>query len=310
MHAMHARRVGRRARALLALSSAALLLGACNLLTGLDADYQLGSDATSSADSGGSEDGGSDAQGPDAQTDGSAGLDATDGAVSSFCESRRDGSAEMDFFCSDFEEAALEVTGAPSGWTALLNTVDGGTLRLLRDGGMDGSTALELESDTTSTASRQTRITKKLLKAPTKEANEYLAYELDFDFRVVSSVLQYDAFGLLVFGNQVASREHGIAGYGPGTPHVLSHQAPITAGTPRLDNDAKWHHASVRLSHAAPATPFDRTLQIDGNDFDDNPSGHTMDAGAPTELWFGVFNTSNNAGRAHVQFDNVVFRRR
>jgi hypothetical protein len=310
MRAMHARKVGKRARALLALSTATLLLAACNLLTGLDADYQLASDATSNTDGGGSEGGGPDALGPDAQADGSSGLDASDGAVSSFCESRRDGSADVDFFCSDFEGVSLEVTGAPSGWTGLLNTVDGGALRLLQDGGMDGSTALEIESDTTSTASRQTRVTKKLLKAPTKEASEYLAYELDFDFRVVSSALQYDAFGLLVFGNQVASREHGIAGYGPGTPHVLSHQAPITAGTPKLDNDAKWHHASVRLSHAAPATPFDRKLEIDGNDFDDTPTGHTMDAGAPTELWFGVFNTSNNAGRAHVQFDNVVFRRR
>lgn len=299
---MAARGPRRRARSVVLLSAAAVTLAACNLLTGLDADYELKRDT--SAGEGGRSDGGDGG----AQTDSPSGLDAADGRAS-FCESRRDGSAEIDFFCSDFEGAILEGNGVPTGWSGMFNNVDGGVVRLVLDGGMDGSTALELVSETTSTASRQTRVQKRLLKAPAKEPNQYLGYELDFDFRVVSSVLPYEALGMLVFPDPGDTKEHGIAGYGPQTPHIISHQTPLMPATPRLDNDANWHHARVTLTHAAPSTPFNRTIEIDGNSFEDTPTGHTIDAGAPTEVWFGIFNTANNAGRAHAQFDNVVVRR-
>jgi hypothetical protein len=310
---MTARRTRTRARATAAIVISTAFVAACNLLTGLDADYQLGSSTSERGEGGeGGVDGGGDAQAADAQADTRPNDDANEGdaAPSDFCAAQQGDSGVNDFFCADFEGIALEGEGFPAGWTGLQNNVDGGTLRLSADAGMDGSTALEVESNTTSTASRQTRAVKKLIRSIGKEADQYMAYELDFDFRVETSVLSYEALGLLVFGNQVPTREHGIAGYGPGQPHVLSRQAPIVGGTPRIDNDAKWHHARVRLTHAAPSMPFERTIVIDGNNLDDKPTGHTMDAGAPTELWFGVFNTSNSAGRAHAQFDNVVFRRR
>jgi hypothetical protein len=109
-----------------------------------------------------------------------------------------------------------------------------------------------------------------------------------------------------VFANQVAKREHGIAGYSSGAEHLLSHQAPI--GLTVL-NDRAWHHVRVTLTRVA-TNSFNRTIYLDSVPLDAASSGHSMDAGAPTEVWMGIFNTSATAGSTHAQFDNVVFQRR
>lgn len=299
-------RIRGRARSLAALSIAAIALAACNLLTGLDADYELKSDATGGE--GGTEGGDPDGQTADAQSDAPPGQDASDAAVS-FCLTHVDGSAADDYFCADFEND-VEGDDTPTGWMRAADTFDGGTIRVVADAGIGGSRALEVRSETAA-VSRQTRVYKELdaVMAP----DQYLAYEVDFDFKLLDSSLDYDAYGLLVFDPQVKSKEHGVAGYASTPSHQLSRQAIVGNASPTktVTNDAtKWQHASIRLTHADAGTQFTRVIMVNSVDVDEVAGGHLTEPSTTTQLWLGVFNTSANSGRSHILFDNVVFRRR
>ena len=299
-------RLGSRARrhgSVAALSVAATLLGACNLLTGLDADYQLKSGA--STEGGTEEGGGPDGSSPDSSKNDAPAPDASD-ASTRFCDHYEAG---IDLLCTDFEDG-MGANGAPAGWLPVNDTVDGGSITVIAD--PKRGRVLDVTSPNAS-ASRQTRVYQRLTTGKASEL--YLAYEVDFDFRLVESTLDYDAFGLLVFEAQVKSREHGVAGYRAGTDHELSRQAVVGNAPPSLKftNDMEWHHARIRLTHSDAGAPFYRKIQIDtpvgAQNLDDVPGPHVTASGSPTELWLGVFNTSANTGRAHIQFDNVVFRR-
>lgn len=300
-------RTSGRARTVAALSLSAAVLAACNILTGLDADYQLKSGASTS-EGGTDEGGGTDGQGPDGQTDAPIGQDGGDGGPVSFCASQRDGSIDDDFFCADFEDG-VEGNGVPKGWTRAADTFDGGTIKLVADAGKNGSYALDVVSDTAA-VSRQTRLYKAFL--PTKPTDQYAEYEVEFDFRLLESSFDYDAFGLLVFEPQVKAREHGLAGYSSSGQHKLARQAVVgnTSPTLTVTNDAAWHHASIRLTRSDGGTLFTRLINVEMVDVDEVATDHATEPSTTTELWLGVFNTSTNSARAHILFDNVVFRRR
>ena len=294
-----------RARRIAAFAALATSLAACSLLTGLDADYKL--KGTGGSEGGPEADGPAKPDGPatdGSQDDGSS----TDSSTPRFCDALDGGPNTEDYFCTDFEDAVFEANGIATGWTAVKNTLpDGGaTLKLLPEAGNLGlSRGLEVESYSASvTTGRQTRLDKTL---PTnKPADQYLAYEIDFDFRVLKSELDYTAISLLVF----MSKEHGLAAYESGPEQVLSREAPAAPLPMRITNDFAWHHLKLRLTHDTAGTPFAREIKIDNVVVDNAPTGHIIAAGATTELRLGIHNTGNKEGRALAQFDNVVFRRR
>ena len=292
----------------LALASGALV--ACSLLTGLDADYSSNARDGASAPSG--EAGGSDAPGSDgggmegSTTDGMVTPDGGDGSVLSFCDQQRGDSGLDDFFCADFEQNdSVSPTTGPRGFEALVNNVDGG-ISISAGAGKDGTHALDVVSNTTNSALyRQLKVSKQFsnMKVP----DQFKSYEMSFDFRVVASVVDYDAYALLVFG-PTSPKENGIAGYGAAPAHQISREGPKAPAY--IDNDAQWHSARVLLAHAAPSTPFARSIQIDQKDIENADPGHTFDSASYPTLSIGSFNTLNSAGLSHVQFDNVVVRRR
>ncbi|MDB5213738.1 MAG: hypothetical protein JWO86_1665, partial [Myxococcaceae bacterium] len=131
---------------------------------------------------------------------------------------------------------------------------------------------------------------------------------MSFDFRVMSSVVDYDANALLVFGPTNA-KENGVAGYAAGTAHQISREGP--EGPVWFDNDMSWHTATITLDHATAGTPFTRTISVVGRPaFETNTPGHVFDSTSYPTLSIGSFNTLNSAGLSHVQFDNIVVRRR
>lgn len=304
---MASRRMSRRARSLAAVSISAFALAACNLLTGLDAEYELKSGEGVGGE-GGTDDADQDGAAPDGASDAPPGLDAGDGGTSSFCESARDGSTDEDFFCADFENGT-GANGVPLGWMRAIDTFDGGTIRIVANAGKDGSHALEVTSDTAA-ISRQTRLYKELPRVQLPE--EYLRYEVEFQFKLQESSLDYAAFGLLVFEPQVKAKEHGLAGYASTPAHKLARQAVTGNTSPPLTfpNDGEWHQATISLEHTAAGMPFTREIKVDSVDVDEVPTDHATEPSTMTQLWLGVFNTSTNSGGSHILFDNVVFRRR
>jgi predicted small secreted protein len=307
-------RVRRSHRVMAALAVASVALGACNLLTGLDADYSANAhDGAAAVGSEGGGDGGlgSDGQGGDVSTTDGSKTDAGDGGgVLSFCEARRGASAPGDFFCTDFDTESFPGNGtAPTPWLSLTNSLDAGTFAFVPDAGDGGSRVLDVMGVSTAAGGAHT-----LLKAafsPTNPANTYQGYALEFEFRVLASNLDYDAFGLLVFKPNTQAGENGIAGYGPGTPHLLSHQGTGASPVKKVPNSipTDWHLAKITLTRVDAGPAYTRTIKIDNTDVDDSTGIHTIDVGAPTELWMGIFNADNTPGTAHAQFDNVVLRR-
>jgi hypothetical protein len=309
-----ARRPRRRERAsrrplLAALALSAVALAACNLITGLDADYSSsGRDAAVGVSEGGTPDGpGSDSpSGDDGSMTTEGGPDGS--VVLSFCEKAKGDSQPDDFFCTDFENG-LSFAGGSDGWTDMNNQNDAGKLAVVTDAGMDASRALEVIGNSTTTASADTRIRRTLLAMDQPYA--YRSYDVAFDVLLADSTNEYEALGLLMFAqSDVMAREHGIAGYGP-SPHFLSRQATgvVPSGTERIPNTIGWAHAHITLDHDSPTAAFKRTITIGGVKADDT-TGHVIDAGAPTDFRLGVFYTPAKTGTAHVYFDNVVMRRR
>jgi len=309
---MRLRRSHRTARigAALAIASAALV--ACNLLTGLDADYS--SSAHDGATSPVGEGGSADAPAPDSQvgdgamtTDGMVKPDP-DAGLSAWCLTQRNGVAVEDFFCTDFEGALLPKDGNPPlGWTGLSNDGDAGTLSFVD---IDASRALDVKGTATGSAGAHTRLLK-IMDTTGKTAPQYAHYELQYDFRVVDATVSYAAVGLLVFAPYSQQlKEHGIAVYG-GAPATLSQQGGPTALAKSVLNDGGWHRATITLDRTGGAdTPYTRTILIDAKSVDGDTSAHTLDAGDPTDVSIGIFNGGPMAGSAHIQFDNVVFFRK
>ena len=295
---MGIRRSHRVMAALAIASVASVALGACNLLTGLDADYSANAHdgAVAPVGEGGGGDGpGSDGQGGDGSTtDGMVKADAGDGGgVVSYCEGRRGASDPADFFCTDFDTESFPGNGtAPTPWLSLTNNLDAGTFAFVPDAGDGGSRVLDVTGVSTAASGAHTFL-KAALSAP-KAANTYQGYALEFEFRVLVSNLDYDALGLLVFKPNTQVGENGIAGYGPGTPHLLSHQGTGASPVKKVPNSipTDWHLAKITLTRVDAGPTYMRTIKIDSTDVDDSTGAHTIDIGAPTELWIGVFNAA------------------
>ena len=308
---MRARR-SHRVMAALALTSVAL--GACSVLTGLDADYS--SSAHDGAAAIGSEGGGDGGPGTDGQvgmegstTDGMVTPDGGDGSVLSFCKAAQGDTPDEDFFCTDFENDVIGATG-PVGWSAFVNNVgDGGTIALVPGAGVGASHALDIVSDTPDTSIyRQLRIEKQF--AHVSAPDQFKSFEVQLHFRLVSSVVDYDALALLVFGG-ATTKENGIAGYKAGVSHQISHEGPLNGATVMI-NDGLWHSAAMLLEHTDAGTPFFRTLSFDdgGTPIETRTPNHTFDPTGSPVFAVGTFNTLNSAGLSHVQFDNIIVRRR
>ena len=195
----------------------------------------------------------------------------------------------------------------PGDWTSVTNNLDAGTFMFVSDAGDGGSRVLEVDGVTASAPAHS--YLRFAFPQGGKEANSYQQYTLDFDFRVLQSNLDYDAFGLLIFKPNTASGENGIAGYGPAL-HILSHQGTGTAVMKSVSNQpVKWHAAHVTMTRIGAGPTYNRTIAIDSTEVDESVGPHTIDVGSPTELWIGVFNADSNAGTSKAQFDNVVLRR-
>jgi hypothetical protein len=296
--------------AALALASGALV--ACSLLTGLDADYS--SSAHDGAIAPVVEGGGGDAPGPDGGMDGSMndGMvtpDGGDGAVLSFCDQQKGDSDPLDFFCTDFENDTVGATG-PKGWDALFNNLgDGGTIALIDGAGVGGSHALDFTSNSANAGLyRQLRVDKNFTNSGVPSS--FKSFEVELHFRVVSSVVDYDAFALLVFGGS-SPKENGVAGYKAGVDHQISHEGPLN-GAVVMMNDGQWHEAKLVLEHTDATLPFLRSISFNdgGTVIEAKTPNHTFDPTVAPVFSIGTFNTLNSTGLSHVQFDNVVVRRR
>jgi hypothetical protein len=288
------------------------LLGATAVSTACGSPYR--------AADGPVEDGGADAPSNDeaasdeaASRDGAPGNDggaALDAAGLTRCEMelRGDSSAE-DFFCTDFEDTVLGANGVPEGWSELENASVDGRLGFIDDAGVDGSRALDVVAANGAGNNGNTFLT--LVLSQTKEANTFLHYQMDFDFRLLASDVSSANLGLLVFTPASSTQQHGIAMYGSNPASFARKDSP-TFPTKLLPDSppAQWHHAHVTLDRGPADTDYFRAITIDGMDVDGDPSGHAINAGAPTALWLGLFATGAGLGSAHAQFDNVVLRRR
>jgi hypothetical protein len=300
--------------AALALASGALV--ACSLLTGLDADYSSSAHdgaVTPSGEAGGSDAPGSDGGGMEgSMTDGMVTPDA-DAAALSFCKTQQGASENVDFFCADFESSNWPGDGTPPApWLTLTNARDAGTFTFVPDAGTTRSKVLDVVGLSNGGGGAHAFLRTALSSSMgAKPANQYQKYVLKFEFRVLSSNLDYDALGLLIFKPNDQTGENGIAGYGPGTPHVLSHQgtgvSPVKRVTDTIPTD--WHAATVTLTRVGAGPTYTRAIIIDMTDVEEGTSPITIDTASPTELWVGVFNADTNPGAAHAQFDNVVLVR-
>lgn len=295
--------------AALALASGALV--ACSLLTGLDADYSSNAHDGATAPSG--EAGGSDAPGADGDMEGSTndGMVTPDGdaATLSFCKTQQGATADADFFCADFEATTWPGDGTPPApWLSLTNARDAGTFAF-PNAGKAGSRVLDVVGLSSGGGAHAFLGT--ALSSAAKQANQYQRYVLKFEFRVLSSNLDYDALGLLIFKPNDQTGENGIAGYGPGTPHVLSHQGTGVSPVKRVPNTipTEWHTGTVTLTRVGAGPTYTRAITIDVTDVEEGMNPITIDPASPTELWVGVFNADSNPGTAHAQFDNVVLVR-
>ncbi len=294
-----------RIGAALAVASGALV--ACNLLTGLDADYSSSAHDGATAPVG--EGGGPDAPGQDGQiadgaTDAMVKVDGDAG--SSWCKSKQGSIPDEDFFCTDFEGATFPEGGiAPAGWSSMSNTLDAGALGFLD---VDGSTALDIVGASNGSAGAQTRL---LRTVSTTDSHQFLHYDLEYDFCVLGGNLQYAAVGLLMFSTiSSGTKEHGIALYGPGPGLLLSQEGGNGALDKKFANDGLWHHATVTLDRAAADTTYTRTILIDGSSVNGDAAPPSVDTADPANISIGVFNGAPAAGTAHVQFDNIVFHRK
>lgn len=302
--------MGRSLRVMAALAVASVGLAACSLLTGLDADYSASAhDGAAAIGSEGGGDGGPGADGGGMEgstTDGMV-MDAGDGAVlTAFCKNAKDGSADNDFFCTDFEGESFPGNNQPpTGWNDLVNLRDAGNFSFVQ---ANGSLALDVRSSSDGSFGAHTLLRKLLSGAP-NDAHQYLHYQLEYDFSVLASSLQYAGLGFLTFvTSDTAAKEHGIATYGPSAV-ILSHQGGSSI-TKKLPDPGGWHHAEITLDRATADLSYMRTITIDGLDVDDAPSGIVVASGDPTEIWLGIFYGASASGQAHVQFDNIVFRRK
>lgn len=286
-----------RARLVTALAACAGLLAACNILTGLDQDYVLGNVDAGPTGEGGMPEGSTGEGGgkEDAATDGTVG---SDGGPARFCDGLQGDSGPEDFFCSDFDDVSVGTWDSITPNPAMY----GATFQPLLDAGLDGSAGLDVDSMIDS-GTRNLTVRKRF--DAVKPANAYDSYHVDLEVRVLSGTIDYGALALLVFAEFAPPlREHGVALYGPGSPELSSEAPKGTA----VAISPQWRHVRVRLDRNAAGT-FDRKITI-GAVTVDTARPHTIDAGAPTELRVGLFNTGTAGGHVHVQFDNVVFRRR
>ncbi|MDB5218012.1 MAG: hypothetical protein JWO86_5939, partial [Myxococcaceae bacterium] len=305
-------RMHRSHRVMAALALASGALAACNMLTGLDAEYSSSAHDGAVAPIG--EGGGPDSPGSDGGMEGAAndGMVKPDGdaGFTTWCQAKQNGVADGDFLCTDFETESFPDGGsAPTPWFSLTNNLDAGAFSFVPDAGDGGSRVLDVVGVSTAAGGAHSFLKAALAFTPTP-ANKYQQYVFEFEFRVLASNLDYEALGLLVFKPNDATGENGIAGYGPGTPHYLSHQG----GTPlltKIPNNAPlaWHLGQVTLTRVDGGPTYTRTIKIDDIPVDDTVGTHTIDVGAPTELGMGIFNADNTPGTAHAQFDNVVLRR-
>jgi hypothetical protein len=293
----------------LAIFAVAIAMPACTALAGLTEDYRyVGDGGPGVGGEGGGEGGTVDGALPDGFVPGQdGGPDApidrfvTDGGA--FCDSV-DRANGFDF-CDDFEATALGA-GKPAGWTSLQNGI-GATVAVVAGGHAGGSRGLDIVTNVGAGGSRNVYLVKTLAANKPNPA-DYLQYDIDFDFMVVTSATVYEAVGVLNFTN-ASPEDHGVAVYK--TDDVVARLNPKTTGVSGAVGT--WHHAHISLAHATAGTAFTRKITIDGeapaNTVDMTTNISTAGT-TTTEIRVGVFYTSTEGGEVHVVFDNVVARRK
>lgn len=292
-----------RAIAIVALGAA---VPACTAIAGLTDDYHLADGGAGVTGEGGGADGSVDKDGalPDGFVPGQdGGPDAKvdqvvpDGGPFSCATIDK---TDLDY-CNDFEDGAASATAPNTYWTGIQNS-SGAPITVVAGAGFDGSHGLDVDSTTAASGSRNIYLHKTLGAA--QAIGNYLRYDVEFDFKVVSPVAgDYLVVGVLNFTG-AAAEDHGVAVYP--TEDLISRLMPKTIGvTKALDT---WRHAHLVLEHTTAGPSFTRTMTINGTSVDSSPittAGATL-----TELRFGVFYTAPQPGRIHVIIDNIVARRK
>jgi hypothetical protein len=276
-------------------------VAACSMLAGLTEDYRYS--GTTSSNEGG-DGAGSDGRLPDGFVPGEDGgtdaLAIPDGAK--FCDTISDASLDL---CEDFE-LSPQTAGLPKDWARLQNDVDA-SVKVMPNIGVGMSVGLDVDSISTSSGSRNTFIVRTL--PATNAPAAYLLYEIDFDFKLLESAVNYVVVGVLNFTN-ATPEDHGVAAY-PSNLVVSRLGGSYTNAVPDPAPKA-WHHVHMTLQHTTPGTSFNRRIAIDGEtdaSIVDNSSGISTANTTVTELRIGIFYTTGGAGRIHAQFDNIVVRR-
>jgi hypothetical protein len=298
--------MARKARSIVIVAVCAGALVACNLIAGLTEDYAYNA---ANGDGGpGSTDGNTDGMGltEGSTTDspsGDAGTDAKNDAITGrFCDGVDKTGLD---FCADFEDDPVGVAPA---WTPGLNDTTGvdASVKVMASAGHDSARGLDIQCDTSNTGISRNSFFARTLP-PTDAPATFLSYDIEFDFRLVSSAITDEAVGVLNFTG-ASPEDHGVAAYP--SMSLISKLSPKGAA-PGVADSFGWHHARISLTHAAAGTPFNKSVVVDED------AGAVVDTGSvsttntsATQVRIGIFSSGFGAGVVHATFDNVVAWRR
>lgn len=312
------RRTARRSFAYVAIASS--IVAACNLISGLDKDFELAGGA-SYPDVLGGEEGSVDSSSP-----GRDGARNDGGALPDWCEERFDelspslGDAGH-FFCDTFERTEGNDTAPPFGWMNYhLADPDGDGLKIVPDAGVDASSALQSHLVTSGTEPSEGWVSV-LWKDLCRLDRSGKSLTLSFRFNVVDSTLEYAVLGAI---QARGGGEYGIAIYkgnascsiagstsicldenDPGSGHNFESAVQLTKG--------KWYLATIKVTRTE--ANFQGKIELDAEDAEGTtkilhnapPLGTIQDAAPanPFDVGVGTFFASSN-GSATVLIDDVV----
>jgi hypothetical protein len=290
----------RRAHRLMMVAGAACVLVACNLIAGFESEYTVSSDSgttseTSNPDS---------PVAPDAPVNPDGGPDGPgDTGIDVRPFSCNDEDASSLGFCQDFE--GVGAATAPYGFDVVNNTSVDASFAVT-----SGPTSKFLRVTMHNPSAANGILAQLSAQVIPNNPRAWVHYEVDLDFRVPATTLDYAALSILTFPSGGSDREHGISVEGA-TAKNLGRLQPQGSNT--LKNDpANWFHLHLTMDQEDSGTTYRRRIRLTSptatTDCDDQP-GLTSPTFGGTDIRIGAFNSSPNSGSITVEFDNVVVRR-
>lgn len=293
----------RGARTLGWLAVSVTVLAACNAISGLDADYQLGGGGTLPADDGG---------------DGSSGSSGSDGAIADASSDPTSPDASGPFrcpasppagqlFCDDFE-------GNVSWTRSEMVPPTGSSLAAEDKIGAGDSRGLRAHAASSSQSRKVVR-----WNTVADSLAVGTSIELAFRFKLNTADLSYFLLGAIQVNNHPSfgNAEYGLAVYKscPGQSPCLDDNNPQGEGNNHtfVGNVGyavgQWYDAKVTVTRDAGG--YKGTITIDDKAIDTN--GETYFSGTPSKIEVGVgafYSSAENGLAAEAVIDDVVVTQR